>query len=269
MPTVINNLDFGGLWTWMLLYIRVTGLMYSFPGIGTEQVPETFRQMPALVLAACIAMAAPHATVPSNIAEGGLMAITEFILGYFLGVLPGLVMGGLTVAGQVISGAIGLSQANMIDSSLGESISVISRIKAQIATLIFLALDGHHAILRAAATTSGDLGIGMFRPDMRMAAIFLDRFIATFNVSLSIAAPVLVTALVTQFVLGLITKFVPQINIFIISMPLALLTGLFIFGSTLVGLSRHVERELRDIDTIIMRELVLGSHIPPNNGPPP
>ncbi len=252
----LAGIDFTSLWTWALLFIRMTGLFTSMPGIGTEQVPETLRILPALIIAACVAATGTTATFPQSLADGGLMAVTEFLLGYVLGAIPAFVMSGLTVAGQVISGSIGLGQANMIDQSLGESVSVLSRLKSQVAILVFLSIDGHHAMLRAASMTAGDLGIGMFRPGMETTTILLNRFIASFELALSISAPVLVTALVTNFVLGLVTKFVPQVNIFIISMPLAIIVGFFIVAATFTGLALHTEYQLSLIDEFAQRVLM-------------
>ena len=252
----LAGLDFTALWTWALLFVRMTGLFSSMPGIGTEQVPESLRILPALIIAACVAMSGTSAAFPEHLAEGGLMVITEFLLGYVLGAIPMFVMSGMTVAGQVISGSIGLGQANMIDQSLGESISVLSRLKAQVAILVFLSIDGHLAMIRAASTTSGDLGIGMFRPGEETMTILLNRFIASFELALAISAPVLVTALVTNFVLGLVTKFVPQVNIFIISLPLAIIVGFFIVAATFTGLSLHATHELSLIDEFAQRVLM-------------
>lgn len=249
----LAGLDFTALWTWALLFVRMTGLFTSMPGIGTEQVPETLRILPALIIAACVTMSGTSAAFPEHLAEGGLMIITEFLLGYVLGAIPAFVMSGLTVAGQVISGSIGLGQANMIDQSLGESISVLSRLKSQVAILVFLSINGHHAMIRAASMTAGDLGVGMFRPGMETSTILLNRFVASFELALSVSAPVLVTALVTNFVLGLVTKFVPQVNIFIISLPLAIIVGFFIIAATFTGLSLHTLNELSLIDEFAQR----------------
>ena len=242
------HLDYTFYWVWFLFFVRCSGMFYSMPGIGTEQVPESMRLMPAIMVSLAMAFGGGHAAVPANIAQTAVMVGSEFILGWLFGIVPSLTLGGLSVAGQVIAGAIGLSQASMIDRSLGESISVISRLKMQLATLFFLSMDGHHIVIRALAGSTSDVGMGMFRPDMDTFNILLERFVQTFHLALVVAAPIIVSGLLTQFVLGLVTKFVPQINVFMISMPLSILAGLYIIMATFEGLIHHSALDLSDME---------------------
>lgn len=247
------EIDFAVYWTWFLLFIRMGALFSALPGIGTDQVPERFRLMPAITIAACVALGGVRAHTPATLAEGGLMMGSELALGYILGFIPQLVLGGLTVAGQIIAGSVGLAQANMIDHSLGESVSIISRLKAQIGVLVFLFMDGHHIVIRAASGIASDVGIGMFRPGADTFAILLERFVSAFHLSIVISAPIIVSALLTQFVLGLVTKFVPQVNIFIISLPLSIIAGLYIIEVTFPGLVYHVEHEFKFLEEALAR----------------
>ncbi|MFN8392305.1 MAG: flagellar biosynthetic protein FliR [Bdellovibrionota bacterium] len=247
------QLDFTFYWTWFLAFTRMSGVLYSLPAIGTDQVPESMRIMPAILIGLCIALAGGHAELPPGMAQFGLMVTTEFLLGWILGAVPSLTLAGLSVAGQIVAGVIGLAQANMLDASLGESVSVISKLKTQIATLLFLSMGGHHIVLRAAANISSDIGFGLFRPDMDTFQILLERFTQSFTLAIIISAPIIVSSLLTQFVLGLVTKFVPQVNVFIISMPLTILAGLFIIVATFYGLAHHAELDFTQLEETLAR----------------
>ncbi len=226
------NLDYTFYWAWVLLFTRMTGLFYALPGIGTEQVPDSFRLLPAITLSVCAVLGGMKVDLPPGLAEGGLMLILEFALGYLMGFIPLLIISGLTVAGQVISGSIGLGQANMIDASLGESISVVSRIKYQLGILIFLLLDGHLLIVKSASTVVSNVGLGIFKTNSNIAALLVEKFSNTFEMALVISTPIIVAALLTQFVLGLIAKFIPQVNVFLISLPLTVIVGFYLLQST-------------------------------------
>lgn len=256
---LLGGIDFGTLWTWAILFIRTTGMFMSLPGIGTDQVPEQFRLLPALVVAAAITVSGIVAPFPQTLAEGALMAGSEFCIGYLLGAVPSFLIGGLAVAGHVIAGSIGLGQANMIDPSLGESVSIIARIKTQIAVVVFLLLDGHHAVIRAVSLPVEGMPIGSFRPSMDTALVLIERFVASFELAIAVSAPVLVTALVTQFILGLVTKFVPQVNVFIISLPLSVLVGLYIVAASVFLLAGHLTRDLSTLDEYLQRVIMSGS----------
>jgi flagellar biosynthetic protein FliR len=161
-----------------------------------------------------------------------------------------LIIGGIAVAGQVTTGAIGLGQANMMDPSLGGQVAVLARAQSLVAGVIFLVIDGHHTVIRAAANTLGDIGIGMFRPNENVAMLIIERFAHTFEVAVSVSAPILVTVLVANFVLGLITRFVSQVNIFIISLPLTIIMGLYITVYTTTGLVDHLIVEFLSLEQV-------------------
>lgn len=211
----------------------MTGLFYALPGIGTEQVPDSFRIIPAITLSICAVLGGIKADLPPGLAEGGLVLLLEFGLGYLMGFIPLLIISGLTVAGQVISGSIGLGQANMIDASLGESISVLSRISYQLGILIFLLLDGHLLIFKSASSVVSNVGLGIFKTNSNIAILLVEKFSTTFEMALIISAPIIVASLLTQFVLGLIAKFVPQVNVFLISLPLTVIVGFYLLQSTI------------------------------------
>ena len=249
MPLIpTTGLDFTLFWTCFLISIRMLGLMQVLPGIGTEQSPMVIRVIFSVLVGAITAAAGVQAPSPETLAEGGLMIATEYVLGVMMGMVPAFIMSAMAVSGQVIAGAIGLGQANMIDPSLGGNASVFSRLGTFVFTIVFLAVDGHHAVLRAATGAMMDPAVGLFRPGQDVADLFVDRFREAFHLSLTMCAPVLVTVLVTQFVLGLITKFIPQVNIFIISFPLTIFIGLYITAYTFPGMVHHALEHIMGIE---------------------
>lgn len=244
-------IDFSTVWVFLLLLARFAGVLLSLPGIGTEQLSDDIRLYAALVLAlafTCTGMTAPEA---KNTPELVVMFASEFGYGWLLGAIPSFVLAGVGVAGQVISGSIGLGQANMMDKSLGASVSILSKIQISVATLVFLFMDGHQVILRAAGGEPGTIALAVFRPDANMAQILIERLATSFDLAVVVSAPVLVTTLVTQFILGLITKFVPTVNIFIISLPLSILVGLYVVEFTYPGMVQHLLAEFTKTEEIL------------------
>lgn len=254
MGTVgIDSVDWVLLWSWFLLSTRTSGLFLALPGIGNEHVPAPIRASVAMVIGALIAGSGVRAQLPDALAYGIIMLFFEFVFGYLIGALPAYIIGGLAVSGQIIAGAIGLAQANMIDPSLGESVSIISRIKMQLAVLVFLLIDGHHVMFRALANIDSTLAPGSFQPDISTAYFLLSRLETSFQFAVIVSAPILVTMLVTQFVLGLLTKSVPQINIFIISLPLTLGLGLFILVFMMPSVMQMMISEFSSLEELVAK----------------
>ncbi len=242
-----DQFDFSAFWVWFLIFTRLSGMFTSLPGVGTEQVPGIIRLSSSLIISIVISMTGIQAPQASSIAEGLVMIGGEFLFGYLLGLIPQLIIAGVAVAGQVTSGAIGLAQASMVDPSLGTSVTVLAHVNSMVATIIFLAVDGHHTVIRAASGDLGGIGAGVFRPNESIAAMLVDRFEALFSMALVMSAPILVTVLVTQFVFGIITKFVPKVNVFIVSFPLLVLLGIFLSDVTLPSMTKHVISEFNEM----------------------
>jgi flagellar biosynthesis protein FliR len=237
------------LWTWFLLFVRFSAMFLLLPGIGGDEVPLAFRQGMLVILSLAIANTVPSAVLPDNFVTSGSIIITEFLFGIALGLIPQLIIGACAVSGQVVSAAIGLGQATLIDPSIGEPVAVLARLQSMMAVAVFLTMDGHHALIQAIAYASSEVGFGVFSP-ADVADLIANRFSHMFELAVLISGPVLVTVLVTQFVLGLLTKFVPQVNIFIISLPLTIGVGLFVVGYTLPSYNRQMANEFSQLDEI-------------------
>ncbi|MCC6932440.1 MAG: flagellar biosynthetic protein FliR [Deltaproteobacteria bacterium] len=253
MPISGLEIDAVPFWTWFLLLMRCIGMIEILPGIGTMQIAGTFRFAFAFGMSLCLVFGEARAEMPTSLAEGGLMIGAEFLLGFALGLIPAIVISGVSVAGQIITGAIGLGQANMIDPSLGISVAVLSRIQVGIATLLFLLIDGHHTVLRATSGIIGNLPIGRFVANNDIFMLLAQRFSDSFELAVMVSAPVLVTLLITNFVLGLITRFVPQVNIFIISLPLTIIVGLYIVVFTSGAFVDHLQTAFDQSEFSILR----------------
>ena len=254
-----SGIDWSDIWTWFLLFGRFGGIMSAIPGVGTNSVPPPFRAIAAMAFSIAVTVGGHQAQLPTSLAEGGLMIVVEFLLGYVLGSIPAFIIGSVTIAGQVSSGTIGLGQANLIDPSIGGSVAVLARIQSQVATLFFLLIDGHHIVIRAGAQLIESVGIGLYRPGMNTAMILFELFAHSFQLALIVTAPVLITTLLTQFVLGLITKFVPQVNVFIVSLPLTIGVGLYIIAFTFPGMIDQMISEFSKVEELSAQILQSGS----------
>lgn len=226
-------LELNSLWVFFLVACRLLALFYLLPGIGTDMVPEQFRYFFVVLISFILALFLPAQKMPEQLHQILLVMASEFTIGVVISLFPTIVLGGLSVSGQIVSGVIGLGQANMIDRSLGESVSVIAKFNSLLGTLIFLSINGHHVLLKAISHRLGEV---VFAGDFnftRVIELLSESFSASFELAIVISAPILIATLISQFILGLITKFVPQVNIFIISLPLSIMMGFYIIDHTM------------------------------------
>lgn len=250
MPFFENiGFDLAPFWAWILLFARLTGLFTTLPGIGTDQVPPSLRFLTILGITSALSLGGARAEEPGSLVVAALAVSSEYLLGYLLGTIPALVLDAVAVSGQTVAAAIGLAHANTIDPSIGQGVTVLTRIQTLFATLVFLELGGHRDLIRLALVPLGKISFYLFTPSADTAMLLSRELSQAFDLALSLSAPILATTLITQFALGLLTKFVPQLNIFIVSMPLSLLVGLFIITFSLADMTVELEQAYERAET--------------------
>jgi flagellar biosynthetic protein FliR len=164
-------------------------------------------------------------TIPFCIGLAG-----EIVIGFIIGISVQLIFAGIQLGGQVIGFQMGLSVANVLDPLTNSQVSVTARFNDIMAMLIFLAVNAHYMFLRVIAESFQILPPLAFQ----FTRSLMDRLIVLagnmFVIAIKVAAPVMGVLLLTSIALGLIARTVPQLNVFIVAMPLKIIIGLVIMG---------------------------------------
>lgn len=137
------------------------------------------------------------------------------------------------IAGQMIDVRIGFGMVNVFDPLSNVQIPITADYYAIIATVMMLITDAHHLLIHAISESYTILPIGevIFSDDLVMQIVKL--FTNVFIIGFKIAAPITVTILVTDVSLGIISKSMPQMNVFMLGMPVKIIMGLLIIVITL------------------------------------
>jgi flagellar biosynthetic protein FliR len=127
---------------------------------------------------------------------------------------------------------MGFAVANVLDPTSEERVSIIGQFIFIFGILYFLALDGHHMLIRAldqSYVMAPPMGVGLTGGTV---TILVRMFTGMFVIGLQIALPIIGTLFLIDVSLGIIAKTVPQMNVFIIGLPLKTLVGLMILTAT-------------------------------------
>ncbi len=228
----ILNIAQERLVVFLLVLTRVGGLFLVAPIFGSLNVPT----MVKIGLSAMIALLLVP-TLPIGYAvdiKGPLgMALAvgqELLVGLFIGYAVYLLFVAIQLAGQIIDMQMGFGVVNVIDPVTSSQVSVIGQYKFLVATLFFLALNGHHHILRALGDSMTLVPLGGLNLSegafLKLSGMFGD----VFAVAVKIGAPAIAVLFLTNLSMGLVARAVPQINVFIVGLPLTIAVGLMIVG---------------------------------------
>ncbi len=213
-----------------LVLLRMTAFIFSMPLFGAGSVPTPVKVLFSLVLTVVLApLIVTKAASSLAISEDVILwAGRELLIGLFLGFIMRMYFFAVSVAGELIGISSGLASAQIFNPSLGSTSNVIEQLQVMLATLLFLAMNGHHFFIEGLIKSFQTLPIGVF-------GLNLDGFQTVGTMltdvtifGLKIAAPVMVSIFLTNLGMGIIGKAVPQINVLVTSLQVTILVTFFV-----------------------------------------
>lgn len=228
------------------VFLRVTGLMLVAPVFGANVVATRIKVVLAVMLTGLIAPLAP-APVDLELwsAAGLLAAATQLAIGVALGFCVQMVFDALVLAGQTISMTMGLGFATLIDPERGASTPVLSQFLLILGLLIFLALNGHILLLTTLVDSFRWTPVGAPLPTdgLRDLVLWGGRI---FEAGLLIALPAVIALIVVNLAMGVVSRAAPQLNLFAVGFPAAMLFGFVILLLSLPVLEGSFVRLVED-----------------------
>ena len=243
---ILSRLDIA--WTLILLIVRYASLVMTIPGLGQGMQGVTVR-MPAVICFSFVSMVTTQiAPVPNDMAMMAVGILSEVFLGSLIGMIPLLVVSGAQAAGQTVTGSIGLNGAQLFDPTANTSMPDLARIYGDLSVVLFIVIGGPEIAIQALSLIGRSAPPGSFFISEQGLNLIIDRSAHVFRIGIMIASPVIVALLLTNFVMGLIVKAVPTVNIFAVSFPITIGIGLVLSMIALPEMFHYLERELRGVE---------------------
>ena len=233
MPIDLSQLVPG----FVLAFFRIAGMMLSAPFFGSVLIPRQVKLYFALVLTMGIMPGLAKVVLPDS--PWTLMAgiAGELLFGLAIGTALSFVFVAVHWAGEIIGQQIGFGMGAVFDPSLGQSSSVVGDMYFMFTLVIFLLINGHHQFLRGVRQTFDTLPLLSVTMTQGLLDLVVGLLQSATALAIQLAAPVLLTMLLTDVVLGFLSKTVPQINVMTAGLSLRSLIGLLVLivGVTLTS----------------------------------
>ncbi len=216
----------------MAILTRLSGLFASAPLFSTYPIPQQVKVWLAAVIAFIlfpIVQANAHFAVPNSAPALTLILFKEFLVGYAIGFCANILFIGVELGVNTFAIQMGLSADQALNPASGGTSPVITQAYTYLATMIFLGLGAHQWLFSAIYNSFKSMPVGYtvsFSPQ-----IFEQILVVTghvFSVGLGIAIPIFSVLFITDILLGFTSKMMPQMNIFMVSMPLKIYLGLLL-----------------------------------------
>ena len=214
----------------LLTFARVGAMIMLLPGIGEMTVPSRVRLTMALVLTAILLPAHQSAYAIDLKAIGPvlLMLFQELLVGAVLGLTARLAISSLQVAGSVVAQQLGLGFVTAIDPTQNQQGLLVGNFLTVLGVTLIFATDLHYLVIAALNDSYTIFAPGEI-PLVGDVAQHLTGVIATaFRIGIQLSAPFLVFGLLFNLGLGVLSRLMPQMQVFFIGLPLSILLGLLL-----------------------------------------
>lgn len=211
----------------LLIFARLSGLFMAAPIFSSRQIPVRFKIFIIVVLAAALAYFLPVG-LPAR-ADTPLLFLwamfLEIAVGYTIGFIASLVLSGIQLAGQLMDMQLGFSIVNVVDPQSGAQIPLLGNLTQTLALLMYLAMNGHHYLLQGLVDSYRFVPVLGFHISAGFFSELTILGAAMFAIAVKVAAPVVIAVLTSDIAMGFINRTVPQMNVFIVGLPLKIIIG--------------------------------------------
>lgn len=217
------------LWPYYLLvFVRMSGLFLLSPIFGRKSLPNRYKIGFALLLTYLVSgIVEPDAGIASlELLPFVIAILKEFILGLIFGYITLIFLSVGLVAGKIIDVEMGWGAGNLFDPQMEMPTAISGTFMNMIILLYFLINDGHLRLIQILSLSVHRIPIGQVRFSTDLAGWMVEQFIVTFGLAFSLMMPFIASALLTETAFGILMKAMPQINAYIVGMPMKILLGM-------------------------------------------
>jgi len=239
-----------------LMLIRISTCIAIIPIFGVRHVPSSVKVLLSLLLTFILFPVLIKTTQMPLINwedEIFLLVAKEAFLGMFMGFLTRLIFIAVDVAGELLGFSMGFSTAQLVNPTSGEASSVMEQFLTILATLLFLAINGHHMLIEAIYRSFSLVPLAQLSINPENMASLSVIIQQVFTIGFKLAAPMIAVILFLNIAMGIIGRAVPQVNVFVISFPVNILVGLFVFIVSIPLLLSTMQTDFVDVSAEIFK----------------
>jgi flagellar biosynthetic protein FliR len=227
---VQNQLGF-----FLLIVVRISGMFITAPVFGSHNVPGQVKVALALLVSYILfpAVFQLNVTLPDAFVPYMMLLISEFLVGLILGFASSFVFSAVQMTGNLLDMQIGFGIVNILDPMSGQQVPLVGNFKYILAILTFLAVNGHHILLSALFASFKLIPVTGVVFHAELADVIVDMVSGMFVIALKISLPILAAILLTDVALGVLARTMPQMNIFVVGVPVKILVGIFVLSMAL------------------------------------
>ncbi len=222
----------------MLTFTRMGTAIMIMPGLGDSFTPQKIRLYIALSLTFAftpITMKYTPSPMPTTFVLMSLIGM-EFVIGLFFGTIARIFMAALDTAGMIISISSGLGNAQVFNPAMARQGSLIGALLSVTGVIILFATNLHHLLIIGLLESYELFPLGAIPDTGSMAELMARAVSAGFSIGFKIAAPFILITLLMYVCMGVLSRLMPQIQVFMLTLPAQILISTILLSMLISGI---------------------------------
>jgi len=217
----------------LIVLVRILGFVIIIPVLSTMNIPAQIKIALSVAMAYLIFISGKVTSVYYDDSAAGfvLLVAQEFMTGFAAGFVVNLIFSVFYFVGQMVDYKIGFAMVSILDPLSQIQVPVTGNLLYLFITIMLVASGGLNAFIAAFFYSYDVLPIGAAAivGNPTLMAYMADVLVRFFVIGVSVSMPVMGAILVLDVALGVLVKAVPQMNVFVVGMPLKVFIGLLVF----------------------------------------
>jgi len=217
-----------------LVLARVTPLFVFAPLFSSRLLPRRVRGIAAVALAlglSPVVVAGQH--LPTDAWTIAGLLLKELLVGMGFAFALGALFAAVSVAGSFLDYLIGFAFGSLVDPVNGTQTTVLAQLYGMLGVVVFIAIDGDGWVIAGLAHTYDLVGVTQMPALDSLVGGAVQAFVTIFSSAVQVAGPIMLALVLTDAAFGLVSRAVPQMNVFAVDFPVKVLVGLVLLGVTL------------------------------------
>lgn len=229
MDEVLNSV-FGNLDYFILVFLRITALIVASPIFGRRNIPNITKIGLCVFLTYIVFLTYPaNSTLHiSGLFEYVMLCLKELLFGLALGYVTTMFFSIVQTAGFVVDMQMGFSMVNVLDTHNNISVPITGNLLYVVLTISFFVANGHQQLIYILGTTFEYVPAGGVAINPQLGIAALEMFALSFLMAVNVAVPVIASGLLGEVMMGFIVRTTPQMNVFVVGIPLKVLLGFLV-----------------------------------------
>jgi flagellar biosynthesis protein FliR len=229
-----------------LVLARIGPLFVLAPLFSSKLVPARVRGIVAVALAIGISpVVSKGTTLPLGADALTWLILKEALVGFGFAFAIGALFAAVSAAGSLLDTSIGFSYGSLVDPITGTQSTVLAQLYGLVGTMVFIVIGGDGWIVRGMARTYDLVGLQQ-APDLgRLVGAMDATFAGILTSALEVAGPVMLALILTDAAFGVVSRVVPQLNVFAVGFPAKVVVGLLLVGATMPFVAGWLSGELQ------------------------